>query len=292
MPSPADLLGALADRPLLAAGDDDRYFDMFLQPYEPRCSPAGKLRSENLLWLSADLAGAPPAFEEALHTIQRGAGRDLTVFGVKHGGGRLWWELYFYDVDRRQGALRSSELPALMRPHIAFDVAPRETLPYFMFSVDVHPDLHAVNAINYYLRYYGVGGRSYKLTAEGVEFENVYRFYEPGRELPEMLRDIKTSAHVDYGRVPLSHALLPELYACRRICVAKKRHADGMYYSGIDVDQFAFFLRRFGWPAGVTGFVKGERDRLDHLRFDVGVDLAMDEEGQLSSVKTSCYGTL
>jgi hypothetical protein len=228
-----------------------------------------------------------------VRSIQRSAGRDLTVFGVKHEAGRLWWELYFYDADRGQGAVRSTSLPSLAGPRLPFTVTPRESLPYFMFSFDLHPDLRPVDAINYYLPYYGVqGGRSYKLTASSFEFENVYRFYDPKREAHEMLHDLKTSALVDYARVPLQRALLPELYPCNRICIAKKRRADAVYYSGIDVDQLLFFLRRFGWPEPLAAFVAVKKSRLDHLRFDVGIDFAMDSTGGLVTTKSSYYGTL
>jgi hypothetical protein len=283
-------------RPLLPSTATDRYFDYCLQPYTPRRSPEGKLRSENLLWHSLDLAGAPPALEEALLAIQRAAGRDMTVFGVKHLGGRLWWELYFYDTDRRDGGIRAAELQEAVKPHFAFDVLARESIPYFMFSFDLRPDTTergAVDVVNYYLPYYQVqGGRSYKLGGAGLELDNVYRFYHPKREVEEMLHDIKTSAFVDYGRVPLSRVLLPELFACNRICVAKKRSADAVYYSGIDVDQLLFFLRRFGYPAAIVDFVKGRRAQLDHLSFDVGVDFTMAADGSLVAVKSSYYGTL
>src|SRR4051812_9386343 len=95
MPSSSDRRSV---RPLLPSQPSDRYFDYCLQPYAPRRSPEGKLRSENLFWKSFELAGAPPEIEDVVLTIQRAAGRDMTVFGVKHVHGRTWWELYFYDV--------------------------------------------------------------------------------------------------------------------------------------------------------------------------------------------------
>ncbi len=284
---------SLARRAPALTGDGDRYFDYCLQPYQPRRPTAGKLRSENLFWRSVDLAAAAPAIEPAVRALQQGAGRDLTVFGIKHQAGRMWWELYFYDVDRGQGALRSSDVPALVRPHLAFTVAARESLPYFMFSFDLHPDARAVDSLNYYLSAYQVqGGRSYKLQGDRIELENSYRFYHPKLEVQELLHDLRTSALVDYTRVPLQQALLPELFACNRICIAKKRHADAVYYSGLDVEQLLFFLRRFGWPAAFNESIAQAQDRLDHLRFDVGIDFTMDGQGRVSTTKTSCYGTL
>jgi hypothetical protein len=285
---------SIGRRPPLYTGDSDRYFDYCLQPYQPRRPTPGKLRSENLLWRSADLAGVSAGFEPCLGAIRRGAGRDLTVFGIKHQAGRLWWELYFYDTDRGQAALRAADLPRLVAPHLTFTVEPRETLPYFMVSFDLFPDLRPVDALNYYLPLHGVqGGRSYKLWHDGrFELENVYRFYHPKLEVEAMLHDLRMSAFVDYTRVPLSRALLPELFACNRVCVAKKRLADAAYYSGIDVEQLLFFLRRFDWPAPLVEWVQQESARLDHLRFDVGFDFVMDDAGRVGVTKTSIYGTL
>jgi hypothetical protein len=283
-----------APRPLTLTGESDRYFDYCLQPYQPRRPTPGKLRSENLLWRSVDLAQASPELEPCLRSLGAAAGRDLTVFGIKHHEGRLWWELYFYDADRGAGALRSSQAPAAARPRLEFKVEPRDALPYFMFSFDLFPDLRPVEVLNYYLPAYQVqGGRSYKLFRDGrMELDNHYRFYHPKLEVEPMLHDLRTSALVDWSRVPLSQALLPELFACNRICVAKKRSADALYSSGIDVDQLLFFLRRFGWPAALTSWVEQERARLDHLRFDVGFDFVADGQAGLSATKSSIYGTL
>jgi hypothetical protein len=292
----AEPLVTLGRRPLLRAAPNDRYFDYCLQPYEPRRAAEGKLRSENLFWQSFDLAGGPPALELAVLAIQRAAGRDMTVFGVKHAAGRLWWELYFYEADKGAGAVRAAGVAEAAAPWFVFAPSPRESIPYFMFSFDIDAETPArgrVDALNYYLPYHEVqGGRSYKQTAGGLELENIYRFYHPKREVNAMLHDIKASAFIDYATVPLSRVLLPELFACNRICVAKKRHADAVYYSGVDVDQLRFFLRRFDYPAAIVDFVDRHRAELEHLRFDVGVDVALDAEGRLTSTKSSYYGTL
>jgi hypothetical protein len=296
MPSSTEPLATPGGRPLLLAGPSDRYFDYCLQPYSPRRSPEGKLRGENLFWHSLDLAGAPPALDEAVRAIQRAAGRDLTVFGVKHAAGRLWWELYFYEADQGVGALRPAQLAAAVAPWFTVEARLLDRAPFFMWSCDLHPDTPArgrVDTLNYYLPYHRVqGGRSYQATADRVELENVYRFYHPKREIHDLLHDLRASVFVDWSVVPLQRVLLPELLACNRVCVAKKRHADALYYSGIDVDQLLFFLRRLAWPRATVELVERQRGALDHLRFDVGIDFHMDAGGRLVTDKSSCYGTL
>jgi hypothetical protein len=285
-----------APRPLVRITDEDRFFDYCLQPYDPLRDPRGKLRSESLLWNSLDAAGAPPSLDEALRAVQRTAGRDMTVFGIKHQAGRLWWELYFYDRLKEDPAVRAASIIDCVAPWFRIVPRPRETVPYFMFSFDVHPDTAeggTVDVVNLYLPYYEVqGGRSYKLSADRLEMDNVYRFLHPKTEIREILHDIHQSVFVDFSRVSLSRVLLPELIDCNRICVAKKRFADAVYYSGIDVGQLVFFLRLLAYPSPIVEAVEAHRAELDHLRFDVGIDYTMQADGSVVMTKSSYYGTL
>lgn len=288
--------GTAESRPLVRATEADRYFDYCLQPYDPLSSPAGKLRSETLLWNSLDVADAPRELDDVLRAVQAAAGRDMTVFGVKHLGGRLWWELYFYDPKKEDESVRASSLSAAVRPWL--EIVPRlpETIPYFMFSFDLSPGAMTskkIELINAYLPYYLVqGGRSYKVTSERIELDNVYRFHHPKTEIREIVHQVKQSVFVDFTRVPLARVLLPQLLSCNRVCVAKKRTADAVYYSGLTIDQLLFFLSRFSYPAGIIDFVRDHRSELDHLRFDVGFDYVMEPDGTLSMTKSSYYGTL
>jgi len=283
-------------RPLPRTTDADRYFDYCLQPYDPLRDPRGKLRSEALLWNSLDVAEAPAALDQALRAVQQTAGRDMTVIGIKHHAGRLWWELYFYDRLKEDSAVRAASIIDAVAPWFRVGPAPRETVPYFMFSFDVRPETAAggsVDVVNLYLPYFQVqGGRSYKLSADGLEMDNVYRFLHPKTEIRQILHDIRQSVFVDHTRVPLSRVLWPELIDCNRICVAKKRFADAVYYSGIDVGQLLFFLRAMDYPAPIVAFVEAERAQLDHLRFDVGIDYTMRADGSLVMTKSSYYCTL
>jgi hypothetical protein len=282
-----------AARPLVPATDEDRFFDYCLQPYDPLRDPRGKLRSECLLWNSLDVAGAPSSLDDALRAVQRTAGRDMTVVGIKHHEGRLWWELYFYDRLKEDPAVRAASIIDAVAPWFRIVPHPRETVPYFMFSFDVHAETAergTVEVVNLYLPYYEVqGGRSYKLSADRLEMDNVYRFLHPKTEIRHILHEIRQSVFVDFTRVQLSRVLWPELIDCNRICVAKKRFADAVYYSGIDVGQLLFFLRALGYPPEIQAFVAAHRAQLDHLRFDVGIDYTMRPDGSIVMTKSSYY---
>jgi hypothetical protein len=286
----------LEPRSLVYTSDDGRFFDYCLQPYDPIRDPHGKLRSESLLWNSLDVAAAPPAVDEALRAVQARAGRDMTVVGIKHHEGRLWWELYFYDRLKEDASVRATSIIETVAPWFTIRPHPRETVPYFMFSFDLLPDTAnggTVDVVNLYLPYYEIqGGRSYKLSLDRLEMDNVYRFLHPKTEIREILHEIRQSVFVDYSRVCLSKVLLPELIDCNRICVAKKRFADAVYYSGIDVGQFLFFLRRFAYPPLIAAFVEAHCSEFDHLRFDVGIDYTMRPDGSVVMTKSSYYCTL
>jgi hypothetical protein len=292
LPSPISRL------PLLESTPDDRYFDYCLQPYRPRRNWRGKLRSENLLWASLAVGGALDALRPPLCALQDALGRDMTVWGVKWDGSTLFWEIYVYDPQREDPGTRVAAVAEVLRPWLRVLPSVAETVPYTMVSLDLDAPAIArgtIPEINLYLTgEQGHAGRSYKVRTDSMELENTYRFMDPKREIRELLPLVKASVFVDYSPpAQLSRVLIPELFACRKACVAKKRTCDGIYFSGIAVEQLLFFLKRFAYPAVLCEFVAQNQERLDHLLFDVGIDYRDGPDGTaLAYRKTSFYGTL
>jgi hypothetical protein len=282
---------------LLESGADDRYFDYCLEPYRPRRPWRGKLRAENLLWLTLAVGGALDELRPPLLALQEVLGRDMTVWGVKWDGSRLFWEIYVYDPDKEDPNATLAGITRTLGPWLRVLPAPRETTPYTMVSFDLDETIArrgTVDEVNLYLTGGpGHAGRSYKTRAGSFELENTYRFLDAKREVDQILPLIKASVFVDYTqRVQLSRVLIPELFACKKICVAKKRARDGVYFSGIAVEQFIFFLKRFAYPHGIVDFVTRRRESFEHLSFDVGIDYAASDDGGVIYPKTSFYGTL
>lgn len=281
---------------LLPSGPGDRYFDYCLQPYQPRRPPERMLRAENIFWKSTVLAGCYDAFLAPMRALQQSLGRDMTVWGAKFDGESLWWELYFYDPQKEDRAATLSGLSDALAPWIRIAPSVRESVPYMMVSFDLQPDSFArgtVPEVNLYLTGTDAHeGRSYCLTEASCELENTYCFMEPKREIDRVLPLLESSVFIDYTAPEvLSSVLLPKLFACKRICVAKKRHRDGVYYSGIDIDQLLWFLRSFTYPEPLTHFVRQHRERFEHLYFDVGIDYEQREDGTIAYTKSSFYGT-
>lgn len=292
MPDLSRRAAELAGGTLPRTARGDRYFDYCLEPYEPRRPPADKLRSESLLWAAFAHADAE-ACAPVVRTLREGLGRDMTVFGVKWDGQRLFYELYVYDPQREEPRASAAGLRAMLDG--VYRLPEVRACPTMMVSFDLDPELAAaggVDALNLYLT--GTErheGRSYLATERGLELDNLYRFLHPKREIDTVLSLLRSSAFLDYGAPILQQVLVPELFACKRVCVAKKRRRDGVYFSGIDVDQLLFFLRRFGYPAPLVRFVTEHGADLDHLYFDVGLDFEMSGPSNVRAVKTSFYGT-
>lgn len=289
-------LASLSRPGLVRSGPSDRYFDYCLQPYTPRGDPRGKLRGECLLWRSLAAAGLPESLDRPFHAVRRQAGRDMTVFGTKYCAGVLSWELYFYDPLREDPRVSAAGLRAGLADELELVPEVPDALRYFMVSFDLDAGSLArrrVDELNVYFPLYELqGGVSYAFSDGRRELRNTYRFLHPRLEIAELVDQIGRGAHVDAAPTGLADVLFPELLDCAKICVARKRFADAIYYSGITVDQLLWFFERFEYPAALVGFVREHRDGLDHLLFDVGIDYHGGADGRLVYPKTGYYSTL
>jgi hypothetical protein len=132
-------------------------------------------------------------------------------------------------------------------------------------------------------------GIAYAVRERATTLENFYFFFDARTELQLAADKIACSAQLDAARIPVQRVLVPELSGCDTICVANKATHDCVYFSGVDVDQLAWFLRWLDYPAPIRDFVDCHRGQLDHLRFDVGVDYRGDGN-RLQLLKSGYYG--
>ena len=262
-----------------------------------RAAPAeDKFRSVNLLFQSFDHAGADERAFAIVDAIRDAIGPFRTVFGIKLLGDRLAWEFYFYDYKRLERDISISKVLAAISPFIECRVRPNENLPYFMFSLDLDDELargaRDMDVVHMYVGNPGStvsSGIAYALRAESTTLENFYFFFDAATQLDEAAAKIACSAYYDSSQLPIDEILLPELRACQTICVANKQTHDCVYFSGIDVEQLLFFLTRLKYPAALVSFVRENRDNLDHLLFDVGIDYRV-QDGRLVTLKSGYYG--
>ena len=278
------------------ATESDPARNYCLWDYSRSFPAADKFRSINLLLQSFEHAAMDERAFELIERVREAIGSFRTVFGVKLLGERLGWEFYFYDYLRRERAVSISKVLAAIAPIAASSVRAIESLPYFMFSLDVDAPLvrgeRNLDVVHMYVGNPGStvsSGIAYAVRAESTTLENFYFFFDGRRHLQQASDKICASAVFDATRIPVEEVLVPQLRDCQTICVANKQTHDCVYFSGIDVDQLIFFLRRLSYPESIQAFVNEHRADLDHLRFDVGFDYRM-QDGRLAVLKSGYYG--
>ena len=183
-----------------------------------------------------------------------------------------------------------------LRELVPCPVSVSESYPYFMFSIDILPDVlegrRALDEIHMYIGNPGStvsSGIAYSMTEGGARLENFYFFFNAKRDMKEAMAKVQCSAHVEAGQVDVDQILWPELRDCHTICIANKQRNDTAYFSGVNVDQLLFFLKRLAYPGEIVGYVEGNRGRLDHLLFDVGYDYVAQGD-EVRVVKSGYYG--
>ncbi len=267
-----------------------------LWQYSPALPAEDKFRSVNLLFQSFDHAGVDARAFDIVDAIREAIGPFRTVFGVKQLEDRLAWEFYFYDYKRRQREVSISRVLDAIRPLASSDVRANENLPYFMFSLDIDAELAGgrrdIDVVHMYVGNPGStvsSGIAYAVRAQDTTLENFYFFFNAATQLADASKKICSSAHFDDTSMPVDAVLVPELRTCKTICVANKQTHDCVYFSGIDVHQLLFFLKRLRYPHAIVSFVHENRASLDYLLFDVGFDYRM-EAGRLAILKSGYYG--
>jgi hypothetical protein len=277
--------------------DSDRYYDYCLYEYKPVAAPEGKLRSASLLYRTFDHFGMDERVYEVVEAVRAAVGMNHTVWGIKRAEDLYAWELYFYDYRRRERERSMTKVLEAVRPFIPCEVPFNENDYYFMFSFDLDNDLvsgaASLDEIHMYIGNTASNvssGISYSLTERDRTLENFYFFFDPAKERDEIVAKVACSARIDTTVIHPDSILWPELRDCRTICIANKQQSDCAYFSGINVDQFLFFLKRMNYPAELVSHVEAKKDGLDHLLYDVGIDYRM-EGDNLMILKSGYYGT-
>ena len=275
---------------------NDPYLDYCLWPYQSPAAGSGKLRSINLLEHSFSVAAESDEISRLTQEIRAGLGEFNTVWGVKKGVQGISWEYYFYDYERLERQNSISRLLDITRSYFLCKLAPEELRPYFMFSIDIDDRLargqRDLTEINIYIGNVGSdvsSGICYSRTELGLRMDNLYYFFDAQRQMDEVVSKVACSAHLDLPGLDMDKILWPELKTCQTIVVANKKLCDGVYFSRIDVDQLVFFLKKMRYPKNLVAYVEENRDSLDHLLFDVGIDYVF-IDGKIEIIKSAYYG--
>ncbi len=253
--------------------EGERFFDYLLLPYRPAAPAAGKLRSVNLLRASFALMDVAAAGDRLIAALRRRMGPAATVWGIRSAGGAtpLSWELYFYRRDTGRGEPEIGDVLAALAPCVR--VASHPPLPHRWELWSCELDAAALaagtgGAIDVY-----TGMRAYRAAGAALELKNLYTFEDPGLRLDRVLERLLTAVHPPRDGDQIAR-LLPAglLDGCPRVCVANKRHADGLYFSGVAHAQLRTFAATHDWPPAILAWLDRHAGRLDHLLWDVGFD--------------------
>lgn len=277
------------------AKKEELSYDFCLREYSSSTHTLGKFRSINLFNQSlSDLdAQYVDVISQLIAAIKATIGINKTVWRVKNIDNVLEWEFYFYNYDKKDKELTIANVLKFLEFFFIIDIDVDESLDYFVFSIDISKNVllkKELDCINLYIKDPSIQSvKSYLVNKTGINLENTYFFYERN-DISSAIHRLKTSSTIlDFKQIKLDDVIWPEL-DCKTIWIANKQKSDSLYYAGINVHQFLFFLEKINYPDEIVSFVKNNIHLLDHLKYDVGIDFNM-ENGKLNVVKSSYFGT-
>ena len=279
---------------LIFTTDNDKYFDYTLHPYTPLSATKNKLKSINLLINSFEYMRCKNSLFGLVTDIQKKIGFDKTIFGIKKMNDEIFWEFYFYNYNKIDPLVTMSNIKKILHPYFIINSCPAEDINYFMFSIDIKKgvvDSGKAGNFHVYLSDYEkrAAGVCYLLKNNKLKLENYYMFYNPKLEKEEILKNIKSLLSINFNRVNLNKILKPEFLSCKKICIAKKKFCNGIYFSGLNIKQFLVFLKLFKYPESMVNFVEKNKSKLNHLMYDIGFDFLVRNQ-KVFIKKSSYYG--
>lgn len=286
----------VALEPLLPASRDDHHFDLAFVRYKPLRPLEGKYKAENLLWHSLREAGLLDAWIDPLRAIQDGVGRARTSWGVIDQAGQQQWELRLLAPS---GVGLIDPLRRTLAPWLRFAPELAEPDDYHVLSFRFDADTLArgsIDAIELHRR----GEQPREVTVTRLELgsdptSHTYAVFETKREIDEVLARILASRTVDMTdqKRLLGRVLIPELFACRRLHINPGAQLDSLVFSGINVEQLLWFVRRFGFPATTVALLDTHREGFEQLLFDVQLSYRLDPQSNTIEYPIAGYhGTL
>ena len=279
------------------ATDRDVHIGVAFDTYRLLRPIQGKIRAENLLWHSLSHAGVRATWEQPLRAIQKLVGRDRTVWTIMldHESGALSWEVRMLNGDGFGprgifGAVRDALAPGVQLPSV-------ESLPeYHVLALTFDASSPETPKMRVALHQAGATPREMKISSldgDGTHPFGVDLAFHPKRDIHDVLTQIKDSRYVDYGedRQLLGRALVPELFACRRLYVGRRTDCDALGFSGINIDQLKFVHARFEFPEAMRNYLNEHKDRLEHIMFDVTLEY-VGRDTKIANLRTgfrSCF---
>lgn len=288
----------------MPATERDRHITLGFEAYRPVRPLVDKIRAENLLWHSLRHAEMEDPWRPALRAIQARVGRDRSSFGVFFDRARqaLAWELRVLNSPGSEGDPLGvlAEVREAVAPWFALAPGLDRAPPYAILGLRFDGSDETVNSdrrietVELHARLPEARTLEVHRTGAGVrERVSTDVVLEPKRDIDQVLPAIKSSAFVDFAedRRLLGRVLVPELFACRRLYISKRRDCDAIGFSGVNIEQLLFAHIRFEFPPPLIQFLRDHRDALEHLLFDVTVEY-LQRDGDLVHTRCGFHSTL
>lgn len=275
---------------LVPAAASDRLHDLDFAAYRPQRPLAGKARAESLLWAALAAAGQRGRWEPPLRAIQRALGPGRTIWGAVSRDGRPSWQLRLANPGREPllDLLRRLLAPSIALAPAVPDLGDYDILQIALDSATTGP----IDDICFHRRGPQPGEAQIFSPASGQPIGKIL-VVEAKRQIAAALARIRANKDLDLAadRRLLGKVLIPELFACRHLHVVERPGAAALIFSGINIDQLAWFLPRFGYPRPLCDLVTGARARFEHLLFDVGITYHR-SGAAITCSETAFYGVL
>ncbi|HVI03780.1 MAG TPA: hypothetical protein VM869_34040, partial [Enhygromyxa sp.] len=227
--------------------------------------------------------------------IQAKLGPGRASWGVTQRAGQLRWELR---VLNRGGAL-IDELRRTLAPWLTFAPEIQDPADYqvLAFRFDAHTLARAsIDTLELHRRADQPREMAVEVLGPGTSHTPArYSIFETKREIDDVLARLLASRTVDLTqhRRLLGRVLIPEIFACRRLHIGPGDELDALVFSGINVEQLLWFVRRFGFPASTIALLDTQREAFEQLLFDVQLSYRFDpQRNTIDHVIAGYHGTL
>jgi len=302
--------------------DNGIYFNVnFIQYYPQEIHPQA-LPPSYVMAAAIATASMPPFVVDRIVEIQATLGVSRTLFGLRFEDGILSLEFYFYHPKKFEKHT-FEHLKKLFNPYMKTPFE-KETLEdgYFLISYNLQNE--TIDGLNvYYMQldpslpteeFEDTGimvnpviagiGISYYFKPEQplLERRNTYYGYTNCvRDFYEVMEQIYACClnlfPEENPRNANKFLALPYLYERDKYtryihpyCLAQKEDAMGLYFLSLSINQYIIFLKYHEYPAAFIEAIELEKDKLAHIKFDVGLDFYL-RNGEFIIKKTSYFGS-
>jgi hypothetical protein len=284
---------------MMQMGPADPLLNYCQWDYRSALPSVGKLRASSLLFLACSMMPNSRDLAETVLAVQHVIGEYRGVFGVKWDGTGLEIEIYIYDYARERRLFSLEHVTRFSNGVLSTPVQIPKTVPYFMFSFDLTPELiesgGLIDRVHVYIGNPGSNvssGISYLYTCKEICKENVYFFFDSYEEVDSIRGKLSCSLSSKGTNNSFYSLYLPYMDPsfCATVCVANKRYTDTLYLSGVPVHYLLKMLKEYDWPAPFPRFVSQQIDMLGHLHYDIGFDYSL-RANPLSVARTAFFSS-